>query len=305
MSVVVTGAAGFIGSHLVEELVLRGYRVVGVDRRDASLPAAEHFAADIVDDEDEVREILAEAEAVWHLAGAPGVRARGPEAAERRYRDNVVAGTIVLDATPPDVPLVVTSSSSVYGGVATPSRPSAESDDLRPLGGYARSKVALEHACSRRRLRGGLVSVARPFTVAGERQRPDMAIQLWIEAALRGEPITLYGSPERTRDITDVDDAVEGLIRMAERGVPETVNLGTGTGHSLREVVDAVGMALELDLETVVETAVAEDPPATLADTRRCEALLGFVPQTELASLVERQVAATVIPDDAPLPAVA
>lgn len=294
MTVVVTGAAGFVGWHLVRELAGRGHAVVGIDRRDGIPAEAVPLVADLTDGCRDVRDALAEADAVFHLAGAPGVRAAGPVASERRRRDNVLAGLAVLRAVPNATTLVAVSSSSVYGGALHRRRVRAcnEEDQLRPRGGYARSKAELEAACRQRLARGGQVAIARPFTVAGEGQREDMAIARWLAAARRGAPLTIYGSPSRTRDVTDVRDVVEGLIRLAERQVSGPVNLGTGSASSLSELAAAAARAVGVEPVVEVRPAGPDDPPATLADTARCQRLLGFTPRTDLGALVARQAAA-------------
>jgi nucleoside-diphosphate-sugar epimerase len=314
MTVVVTGAAGFIGSHLVEALAARGDRVVALDRR-ADMPAAAavRIAADLVDaPAGVVDDALWEADAVFHLAARAGVRTppekshdlhddhqggrvkqpHGSTGLDRlRHRDNVLAAERVLQRVHHHGHVVVTSSSAVYGG-SRHGRACHEHDPPSPRGGYARSKVALEARCHARAARGGLVAVARPFTVAGERQRPDMAIAQWIEAVRHGRPIRILGSPERTRDLTDVRDVVTGLLRLADRGVHGTVNLGTGTAHRLAAIARAVAAALDRPADLVVEPADPADVPDTLADTRRCHHLLGLHPRTDLDLLVRRQVAA-------------
>lgn len=307
MSVLVTGAAGFIGSHLVEALARRGHEVVGVDRRaihqstatsrlrrpvqfiEADLATAPRGGA--VDD------ALECAEAIFHLAGCPGVREEGEGIEEIRHRDNVMAGERVLRMAHPDIPVVVASSSSVYGSANLNQRggslrASAEQDPLRPLGGYGRSKVDLERRCLRRAARGGLVAVARPFTVAGERQRADMAVARWVRCVREGRPIRIFGSPHRTRDVTDVRDVAEALVRMAERGAIGPVNVGTGAGRRLVDIAVAVCGVLGEVVEIVVEPASPQDPPATLADTTLCRRLLGFVPVTDLVDLIRRQAGA-------------
>ena len=290
MTVVVTGAAGFLGRHLVRALAARGDDVVGIDRRPGIPAAAAGIVGDLNDGGPDVAGALVDADAVFHLAAFPGVRASGPEADVRRRMDNVEAARRVLDLVPLHVPLVVTSSSSVYGGSSNGTR-CAESDLPRPRGAYANSKLDVERLCARRVSRGGHVAVARPFTVAGEGQRPDMAIALWLDAAMAGRPLTILGSGERSRDITDVRDVVTGMVIMLDRGVRATVNLGTGTGHRLRDVVAAVADVVDRDVTTVPMPAGTEEPEATLADTRRCETLLGFVPHTDLNALIRRQAA--------------
>src|SRR5918994_165350 len=152
----------------------------------------------------------------------------------------VVAGLVGarLAGVPRGTPLVVTSSSSVYGGAA--GRPSHEDDPLRPLGGYARSKAAVERLCARRLAAGGLVTVARPFTVAGEGQRPDMALARWIAAVRARRPVPVLCSPGRTRDVTDVRDVVRALRLAAERRVAGPLNVGTGRPRTLAELAAAV-----------------------------------------------------------------
>ncbi|HZG95090.1 MAG TPA: NAD(P)-dependent oxidoreductase [Mycobacteriales bacterium] len=302
MAVVVTGAAGFIGRQLVAALRGRGQDVVAVDRRPCS-PAAgvRSIEADLVADLPAVRAALWTADAVFHLAGCPGVRDAAADIAQRRRRDNVVAAAVVLAATPPSTPVVVTSSSSVYGGAAAGG--CRESDRLRPRGGYARTKVAVERLCAARLRSGGHVAIARPFTVAGEGQRADMALAIWLESAALGRPITILGSPARTRDVTDVRDVVRGLIAMADRRVTGPVNLGTGTGHRLDALTAAVLAVTGAPVDLVVAAAGRDEVADTLADTTRTGELLGFVPHTDLIALVRRQAAAAGIGGDRAVPA--
>ncbi|MGH8829009.1 MAG: NAD-dependent epimerase/dehydratase family protein, partial [Jiangellaceae bacterium] len=157
---VVTGAAGFIGGHIVELLAALGRTVVAVDREEPQeylgrLPGVEYITAELTDHDERVVAALREAGAVVHLAACPGVRDVAPDIDVRRERDNVQAAAAVIAATPPTTPLVVASSSSVYGGSRW-ERPSQEDDPLNPRGGYAASKVATEQLCVRRRAQGGV-----------------------------------------------------------------------------------------------------------------------------------------------------
>jgi nucleoside-diphosphate-sugar epimerase len=298
---IVTGAAGFIGRTLVSALLDAGDTVVAIDR-DPRLdrepapdrPGLTRLTADLVERDVAVRDALASADRVFHLAGCPGVRDARPGIEARRHHDNVLATSAVLADVPASTPLVVTSSSSVYGG-ARGSRPSAESDQLRPRGGYARSKIDAERLCDARIKAGAPTVITRPFTVAGEGQRPDMALALWIAAARAGRPLRLLGSDQRTRDITDVRHAARVLIALSENGAPGLVNLGTGTGHTLAAMVAAVAAALDTDVRTYVEPASDVEPSDTLADTRALRSRIGWVPETDLPALVARQAAAELV----------
>ena len=291
MTIVVTGAAGFIGRHLVTELAGTGATVVAIDRRPMPdlPPSAVPLRADLLDDA--AADAIRDASVVFHLAARPGVRERGPEVERERHRDNVLATAAVLSAATPQTAVVVTSSSSVYGGSF--SRACAEGDVLLPRGGYARSKVAVEQLCADRLAAGGAAAVARPFTVVGEGQRPDMAIAMWIDAVRRGDRVQLFGGPQRSRDVTDVHDVVRSLIELADRGLGRTVNIGTGVGHSLAALLDAVCAAVGRPAQVESAPACVDDVPATLADTSRFEALLGWRPVTDLAELVRRQADAS------------
>jgi nucleoside-diphosphate-sugar epimerase len=290
LTVVVTGSSGFIGSHLCSALLAGGETVVGIDR--AASSDLSTIRTDLAEPSDEALDALTNADVVWHLAARPGIRDRLVDIEVKRRRDNVVAAARILRVVPLRTPLVVTSSSSVYGGSLHQGveRPSREADPLRPRGGYARSKVAMEHLCRQREARGGRISIARPFTVAGERQRPDMAIATWIECIRSGERVSLLGSHTRTRDVTDVRDVVRGLIAMAERDVSGVVNLGSGAAHTLEEIVRAVSEALGLPAIVEVLPARREEVVATRADTTRCRELLGIRFETDLRALVKRQV---------------
>jgi nucleoside-diphosphate-sugar epimerase len=293
MAVVVTGSAGFLGRSVVAELLRRGVQVVSVDRQETPSPAAHLvLTGDLLDRDELVDAAFETADAVLHLAGCPGVRDDTPDVGRRRARDNVAATARVLAAVPAHVPVVVASSSSVYGGSA--GAPSEERHPVSPRGGYARSKVAVEQLCARRAAGGGQVTVVRPFTVVGEGQRPDMAVSRWIAAAEAGTPLQVYGSLGRTRDLTDVRDVARVLALLAEPGrAPSGVlNIGTGRPHSLGALVAAVAGATGTPVRTLVTRAAAVEPADTWACTNRLRTVVGFVPQTDLREVVARQVAA-------------
>lgn len=171
-------------------LIARGYSVTGIDRRQGTPAGTRVLQADVAEPTGALSAILEDADAVWHLAACPGVRAHGRGVGQQRNRDNIEAGRVVLAHTPLETPLVVTSSSSVYGGALHSGtlRASRETDELRPLGGYALSKVSLERLCSLRRARGGWVAartllgiepntdiravIARQIRSAAPHQRP-------------------------------------------------------------------------------------------------------------------------------------
>lgn len=301
--VIVTGAAGFIGRHVVARLRAVGWPVTGIDRRPWSpAPGERMLIADLAEPDADVDRMLTGAGGVIHLAARPGVRDRAPDIARRRWCDTVLTTARVLETTPSSTVVVVASSSSVYGGAGDPAHPRAcrEDDSLRPRGAYARSKHAVEWLAGRRAAAGGAVGIARPFTVAGEGQRPDMAISTWIRALLRGDELTLFGDRARRRDITDVLDVAEGLVRMLDRRVTGVVNLGTGRTHRLDETVATVARACGVGARVRVVSAPADEVAATRADVTTCRQLLGFVPTTDLEALVRRQLRAVVPADGAP-----
>ncbi|MGI8799643.1 MAG: NAD-dependent epimerase/dehydratase family protein [Pseudonocardia sp.] len=289
MLAVVTGASGFIGRSLVRGLANRG-PVIAIDRLPGPhSPGVTTLNADLLDEDPAVRHALHGADVVFHLAGCPDVRDSRPDADSWRHRDNVLATAAVLAAVPAHVPVLMTSSSSVYGG-SRRGRPCAEHHRLRPRGGYASSKVAAERLCRNRLRAGGAVTVVRPFTVAGEGQRPGMALSRWIAAALAGEPLRVLGSPDRTRDITDVRQVVEALLDLAAVAPGGVVNLGTGVGHSLGELIDAVARGVGTTVTVEVQPARRVEVEHTLADTTRLRQLIGWVPHTDLDDLVGRQL---------------
>ena len=304
MSIVITGGSGFLGSTLLRTLVAAGRSVVTIDRRPlpetaADSPRVDALVADLTGGADQVTDALLHADAVLHLAGCPGVRDSAADVAARRRRDNVEATGMVLRATPADTSVIVVSSSSVYGGAAVgPAslggrrhvRASRERDRLCARGGYAASKVAAEDLCRARAEAGGHVLVVRPFTILGEGQRPDMAVSRWAAEAMSSGVVTLLGSPERTRDVTDVRDVGAVLVRLLDAGSTGIVNLGTGRGRTLAEIASAVCAAVGVEPCFRLAPAGPAEAAHTRADTDRLRRWVGFVPHTDLDAVVTRAV---------------
>lgn len=293
----VTGASGFIGSHLVGALAAAGCEVVGVDRRmpAVALPGVSHHQLDLTDPEawPALRQLCGWVEVVVHLAGRPGVRGRSLALERARWRDNVVATTALLEAVPTHTPVVIASSSAVYGGATGADgclRPSRETDPLRPRGGYARSKAAVERLCARARADGRPVTTVRPFTVVGERQRSDMALARWLDAVRAGRPLVVYGSLRRRRDLVDVRTVVWGIRRIVEVGFVGVVNLGSGTAVALGDVIDTIAVVVGHRPAVRVVAGPSEEVEASWADTTRCRRVLGEPPATDLTDVVRRQL---------------
>ena len=226
------------------------------------------------------------ADAVIHLAGCPGVRDRRPDIAHRRRRDNVDATRAVLADTPAVVPLVVVSSSSVYGG-ARFGRASRGDDPLQPMGGYAESKVSAERVCATRLDTGGPTVVARPFTAVGEGQRLDMALSRWVEAARAGRPLRVLGSVHRTRDFTDVREVARAITALLGR--PGSLT-SVPAGRALAQAIEAVAVAVGVDPVVDVVPAATDEVSDTWADPSRLQELTGLQLCTDLRDVAARIV---------------
>jgi len=290
MRVVVTGAAGFIGSHLCARLVAAGHDVVGIDRvaDHQGGDGRAHVRADLRSDR--AARSLRGADAVLHLAGRPGVRGR---ALAPYVADNVEATRALLAACRRAGVgrLVHASSSAVY---APAPGPTAEGAPLAPRSAYGRTKLAAERLCAA----SGLDVVGlRYFTVYGPGQRADMAFARFIAAALGGPPAPLLGDGRQVRDFTYVDDAVAGTVLALTRGRAGAVyNISGGAPTSLAAAVTELERALERRVALTPAPAHGAEPRRTHADLARAGRELGYRPEVGLAAGLRRQVAAARAP---------
>lgn len=297
-NVLVTGAAGFIGSHLTQACLERGHRVLGIDSLtsyydpelkrtnlaqisdDASWTFLEGDLVDL-----DLVSLLDGIEIVFHLAAQAGVRSSWGQTFGSYVDSNVTALQRLLEASRSATALerfVFASSSSVYGDAER--LPTAEETPLQPISPYGATKALGEHLCRLYHRSHGLPTVMlRYFTVYGPRQRPDMAFNKLIRAALEHEEIVIYGDGGQTRDFTFVHDAVDGTIAAAADGHPGAVyNLGGGSRTSMNEVLDMIAELTGEELNVSRVAAQAGDARDTAADTNRARAQLGFAPSRSL-----------------------
>lgn len=287
MRYVVTGAAGFIGSHLAEELLSAGHEVVGIDSfTDYYDPAVKERNASGLDVKrlDLARDELDFTgwDGVFHLAGQPGVRSFGdvfPLYVER----NVLASQRVFEAAADaGTRVVFASSSSVYGEAER--YPTPEETPPRPLSPYGITKLACEHLARASGKSLGLDAVVlRYFNAYGPRQRPDMAFPRVVEALLEGRRFTLFGDGEQSRSFTYVLDVVAASILAMERAEAGSVyNVGGGQEATMNETITMLERISGRRLELVHTDAVAGDQRRTKADTTRILDELGWQPSTSL-----------------------
>ncbi|GAA3255684.1 NAD-dependent epimerase/dehydratase family protein [Nonomuraea helvata] len=303
--VVVTGVAGFIGSHLAEVLLKQGASVLGIDRRPPSHdPTAAQNLADLIAEPGftliegdltdlDLTRFTKGASAVFHLAGVPGVRPSWGDRFTDYLASNIMATQRLLEAcAATDVPrLVLASSSSVYG--TGTDRPSHEEDLPTPLSPYGVTKLAAERLALAYALRPSTptsVVALRYFTVYGPQQRSDMAIYRVLEAALTRRPMRLYGDGTQRRDFTYVDDAVAATIAAASAPArAEVVNVGGGRTFSMLEVLECAAKITGLDIPIVRDSRQSGDVETTAADLTRAQQLLGYRPSTSLIEGMTRQ----------------
>ena len=285
MRYVVTGAAGFVGSHLLRSLLERGHDAAGWDaftdyydpelkRENASGLPVERL--DLVDDELD----FAGVNGVFHLAAQPGVRSFGG-IFPVYVRQNVIATQRVFEAAAgAGARVVFASSSSVYGDAAA--YPTREDAVPQPLSPYGITKLACEHLAYAYGSEFGLDAVVlRYFNAYGPRQRPDMAFTRMVFALAENRPFELFGDGTQSRSFTYVDDVVEGTIRAME-GAPAgaVYNVGGGEEVSMLHAIDTLGRLAERQLEVVRAARIAGDVKRTAADTSRIERDLGWKAQT-------------------------
>jgi len=287
MRYVVTGAAGFIGSHLLRTLIERGNDAVGWDAfTDYYDPALKEENArglavgrlDLVEDALD----LAGVDGVFHLAGQPGVRSFGG-VFPVYVRQNVLASQRVFEAAAAaGARVVLASSSSIYGDAEV--YPTPESAAPRPLSPYGITKLAAEHLAYAYGREFALdCIVLRYFTVYGPRQRPDMALAKIVACLAEGRPFELYGDGTQSRSFTYVDDAVEATIRAMENAPGgSTYNVGGGVEASMLEAIEVLADTAGRRLELIHAPRREGDAQRTAADTARIRADLGWAARTLL-----------------------
>jgi len=287
MKYVVTGAAGFIGSHLAEALAERGHEVVSVDcftdYYDPALKEENAAGLDVARlDLAEEDLDLAGVDGVFHLAGQPGVRSFG-EVFEDYVRRNLLASRRVFEAAAAaGTRVVFASSSSIYGDAER--YPTPEDTEPRPISPYGITKLGCEQLAHAYAQGFGLDAVVlRYFTFYGPRQRPDMALARIVDALARGSSFELYGDGLQSRSFTYVADGVEATVAAMERAPAGAVyNVGGGQEATMREAIATLERVSGRTLDLVERPAAAGDVRRTAADATRIGHDLGWRATTAL-----------------------
>jgi UDP-glucose 4-epimerase len=305
MKCLVTGAAGFIGSHLSERLLLDGHDVVGVDRisdyYDPALkrgnlavlkPAAGFTLHEIDLAADDVSGVLAGVDIVFHLAAQAGVRASWGASFDGYVTDNIIATQRLLEACKERelAKFVYAGTSSVYGDAEA--MPTPETTIPRPVSPYGVTKLASEHLCSLYATQFDVpVTAVRYFTVYGPRQRPDMAFNKFIRSMMSGESISVFGDGLQTRDFTFVEDAVTGTLQAGLEGpVGAVMNIGGGSRVALAEVIAVIEELAGTTARIEYADRQKGDARHTSADISLAHELIGYTPQTNLRDGLAAQI---------------
>lgn len=305
MKCLVTGAAGFIGSHLSERLIALGHQVTGIDcftdyysrkLKEHNLhllknsTAFKFIEADIIDLE--LGEILSEVDYVFHQAAQAGVRLSWGQDFEIYTRQNILVTQKLLE-TAANCNLkrfIYASSSSIYG--ATEDMPMHEKSFPHPLSPYGVTKLAAEQLCYLYWRNFGVPVISlRYFTVYGPRQRPDMAFRKFITAILAGQSIDIYGDGEQTRDFTYISDAVEANVSCLDKGiVGEVYNIGGGSRITVNNVLKVLGELTGQPVKANYRQDQKGDMRHTYADVSKAKEGLGYMPKITVTEGLKREI---------------
>jgi UDP-glucuronate 4-epimerase len=288
----VTGGAGFIGSHLVERLAALGHSTWAIDaftdfyspqRKHSNLRHLQasprfHLISGDLNEPGVIPEVPFDF--VIHLAGQPGVSSSWGDAFLSHARNNLIATQRLLEAVsrgPRPRAFAFASSSSVYGNGTN--KAFREEDQPNPLSPYAVSKLSAEFLCRAYEQAFSIpVCILRLFTVFGPRQRPDMALATFLDAAREGRTVTIYGELEQQRDYTYIGDVVRAMVTAAEREVSGTINVGGGNPVTMATCLASIGRITGSELRYRVEHARTGEAHSTRADPAKARRLLSFEP---------------------------
>ena len=301
MKMLVTGGAGFIGSHLVDKLLEQGYEVIGIDcftdyysreiKEKNIQNALNHKNFELIAEDILEMEEYPEVDYVFHLAAQAGVRASWGKSFEIYTRNNIEATQRLLEFYKEHEikKIVYASSSSVYGDAELPMK---EETILKPVSPYGVTKLAGENLCYLYWKNYGVpVTSLRYFTVYGPGQRPDMAISKFVRAILNGEEITVYGNGRQTRDFTFVDDIVEATILAAKSNiVGEVFNVGGGSRISVNELIGIMENIIGKKAKVKYVEKQKGDVRDTLADITKTTRLLKWTPKIKIDEGLRRQI---------------
>lgn len=305
MNALVTGCAGFIGSHLCEKLIQRNDRVIGIDcltsyyARETKtynlthLKNEQNFTFIECDlNQSDLRDHLETVDCVFHTAGQPGVRGSWGDKFQEYTNNNILATQRLLEmikSIGKPIKVIYSSSSSIYGNVDR--LPTSEDSLPRPYSPYGTTKLAAEHLCMLYHANYKIPVVSlRYFTVYGPRQRPDMAFHIFIKALLESKTIKVLGDGKQTRDFTYVSDIVDANIAASEKPIAgEILNLGGGSRTSLNETLKILGEISGTQPILEYNPAIQGDVRDTWADTEKAQLLLEFQPKVTLREGLKNQ----------------
>jgi nucleoside-diphosphate-sugar epimerase len=293
MKTLVTGGAGFIGSHLVDELLEQGHEVIAIDNfidyyprdiKEANIShASKNESFKLITRDILKMDEFPEADYVFHLAAQAGVRASWGKSFTIYTRTNIEVTQKLLEfyKGEPIKKFVYASSSSVYGDTPLPMR---EDSVLKPVSPYGVTKLAGENLCYLYWKNYNVPTVSlRYFTVYGPRQRPDMAIHKFVKAVLDKEEIVVFGDGEQTRDFTYIADVLAAMIRAAEKGREGSVyNIGGGTRISVNELIEKIEAITKKELKIKFITEQKGDVRDTWADVSKAKKELDWTPKTDI-----------------------
>ena len=305
MKALVTGVAGFIGSHLAEGLLKLGWEVRGVDSFTDYYPRKikENNLKDLRENKNfsfqekdlsslDLRKVLEGIDYLFHLAAQSGVRGGWERNFEIYVKNNITITHRLLEETK-EFPLkkfVLASTSSIYGESSLPMR---EDNVLRPISPYGITKLTAENLCYLYYKTYKVpIIILRYFTVYGPRQRPDMAFHKFIKALLNNEEITIYGDGNQTRDFTYISDALEATITAAQsKTVGEIINIGGGAQLTVNETLGILEKITKKKAKIKYIEKQRGDVLHTFADISEAKRLLNYQPKIKLREGLEKEVA--------------